>query len=107
LSWWAERKPAEKLEIEPVVDREAEALREVHALKAQMDCLDAAMLEFRTKYSAKVSRFGVLLSVNSASMTGYAAIRNEWDALLRRRDRVVAQWHSALRVWSELKEAAK
>ena len=99
----------QKLEMPPasIADREAEALRQVRTLKAQLAELDREMLRFQTKHRARVSRFGVLLSVHSPNMNGYAAIRAEWDALLSRRDKIVAQWHGALREWSEVKGAAK
>jgi len=99
MSWWGEKsqqilKPAP---IAAPVDREAEARSRVVLLKAQLNDLDAEMLAFRTKHRARVSRFGVLLSVHSPTMNGYALIRTEWDRLLRRRDKVVAEWHAALR----------
>jgi hypothetical protein len=93
--------------IAPPVDREAESHARVRLLKAQMDSVDGEMLKFKIKHGARTNRFGILLRVESPSMTGYAAIRSEWDALLRRRDKLTAQWHSALREWSESKKAEK
>jgi hypothetical protein len=92
---------------EPPVDRGAETLATVRKLKAELDAVDRDMLAFKTKYKIKTNRFGVLLSVESPTMNGYAPIRCEWDALLRRRDNAVARWHQALHEWSEAKEAIK
>jgi hypothetical protein len=103
---FGEQKTATILEPAPV-DREAEALSRVRLLKAQLNEIDREMLEFKTKHAVKTDRFSRLLSVHSPGMTHYAAIRTEWDALLRRRDKTVAQWHAALHSWSEAKGAAK
>jgi hypothetical protein len=106
MSWWGDKSQQNLVE-QPVVDRGAEALCLVQGLKSELAQLDAEMLRFRTKHRARVSRFDVLLSVHSPSMNGYAAIRNEWDSLLKRRDKIVAQWHASLRIWSEIKEQRK
>jgi hypothetical protein len=106
MRWFKQESPA-VAEPEPVVDRELEALGTVRLLKAQLNEIDREMLEFKTKHAVKTDRFSRLLSVHSPGMTHYAAIRTEWDALLRRRDKTVAQWHAALHSWSEAKGAAK
>ena len=109
VSWWAERTQAvaESAPVAPVVDREAEALSRVRLSKAALDEIDREMLQFKTKHAVKTDRFSRLLSVHSPGMTGYSAIRCEWDALLRRRDKAVAQWHAVLREWSQAKEQQK
>jgi hypothetical protein len=112
MSWWGSKSP-KQTEPGPVaavavaVDREQESLTKVRALKAELARLDGEILAFKTRHRAKVSRFGVLLSVHSPSASGYEGIRCEWDGLLQRRDRIVAQWHTALRDWSQAKQGAK
>ena len=107
VSWWNDK--SEHVAIaEPPIDRVEQTQSRVQKIKAELSTLDREILDFKTKHRARVSRFGVLLSVHSPSVTGYAAIRTEWDGLLRRRDSLMAQWHSALRDFSEAKqEAAK
>ena len=106
MSWWGDRAPQKETPapIPAPIDREAEARTKVRLLKASLNALDADMLHFKTKHRVKTDSFGRLLGIESPSMTGYAQIRIEWDALLRRRDRNVAQWHSALKAWSEAKQ---
>ena len=90
-----------------LVDREGLALAKVRELKSSLDALDSEMRAFKTENQVKTDRFGRLLGVQCAELTGRAAIEDQWRALLRKRDGLVGAWHAALRAWSEVKEAAK
>lgn len=105
MSWWGE-KPQQILEIEPPIDREAEALARVRELKTQLDELDGEMLKFKTKHRVRTNRFGLLLGIECATLTGRPPIEKAWRELLRRRDKIVAEWHAALREWSQAKQEA-
>src|SRR6266487_1172178 len=89
----------------PLTDHEAECLARVRTSKAVLDEIDSTMLTFRTRYTIRTDRFGRLLAVESPTLTGRAAIEAEWQGLLRRRDKAVAEWHSALHAWVGAKEA--
>jgi hypothetical protein len=87
------------------VDPEAESLALVRTSKAVLDTIDADMLAFRTRFKVRTDKFGRLLAIESATLTGRAKIEAEWQGLLRRRDKAVAEWHSALHEWVGAKEA--
>jgi hypothetical protein len=106
MSWWGEKSP-QILEPEPPVDREAAALAIVRELKSDLDALNSEMLRFKTENHVKTDRFGRLLAIQCATLTGRPVIEKAWRELLHRRDKIVAQWHAALREWSEVKGAAK
>ncbi len=89
----------------PPTDHEAECLARVRTSKAVLDEIDSAMLAFRTRYKIRTDRFGRLLAIESPTLGGRAKIESEWQVLLRRRDKAVAEWHSALHEWVGAKDA--
>ncbi len=100
---FAEEKLAEP---EPAqIDYEAACMERVRAAKAELDTIDSAMLAFRTRFKVRTDKFGRLLAIESATLTGRAKIEAEWQGLLRRRDKAVAEWHSALHEWVGAKDA--
>lgn len=107
LYMWPFRESQAVAELESTVYPYAAAQDRVRELKVLLAALDAEMLAFKTKFTIRSDRFGRLLGIQSPSLTGRAAIENEWRALLCRRDRIVADWHQALHVWSELKIAGE
>jgi len=93
-------------EPEPV-DREAEARARVQALKPQLAELDDEMLAFKSKFKVRTDRFSRLLGVECPGIDGYPVVETQWRTLLKKRDALVAQWHQALKAWSEAKTEAK
>jgi len=92
---------------EPPVDRVGQTQQRVRELKAQLDALDTEMLQFKTKHRVRTNRFGLLLSIECATLNGRAPIEREWRGLLQKRDGLVTAWHAALFSWSEAKGGSK
>jgi hypothetical protein len=96
---------AKLAEPEPApVDAEAACRERVRVAKAELDRVDSAMLAFRTLHKIRTDRFGRLLAVESPTLGGYGKIQAEWEALLRRRDAAVSEWHACLHVWATVKQ---
>jgi len=110
MSWWGE-KPQQILDepapIAPPLDRVEQTQQRVREIKSELDTLDAEMLKFKKEHRVRTNRFGVLLGIECASLTGRPEIERDWRALLRRRDGLMSAWHRALFEWSEAKGAAK
>ena len=84
-------------------DPEAECLARVRTSKAVLDEINSEMREFKSRYKIRTDSFGRLLGVESPTLGGRAAIETQWRALLARRDKAVAEWHSALHEWADAK----
>ena len=103
MSWFSKQIVAAPEPELPPVDRLEEARLAMVSAKADLDLLDRAMLTFKTRHHVLTDKFGRLLSIQSATLTGRAKIEAEWRTLLARRDVVMTRWHAALFLWSDLK----
>jgi len=90
----------------PPIDREAQALNRVREIKAALNALDAEMQRFRSQHSIRADRFGRLLQI-ICPLTARAAIETEWRELLKRRDRLMADWPAALSELNEIRRTEK
>jgi hypothetical protein len=103
---WTKTPQKVAIAAQPAVDYEAIAHERVRELKTKLDELDREMLHFKTKNRIRTDKFGRLLGVECAEITGYGAVSTQWRILLKRRDGLVTQWHEALKTWCETKETA-
>jgi hypothetical protein len=104
MSWWGESRTAATVaEPAPPIDRFGEAQNHIHELKTELDALDREMRPFKTAHHVSTDRFGRLLSIQCATLTGRAAVKKTWRELLTRRDKLVPQWHAALHEFAQLK----
>jgi len=105
--FWQQKPENVPIAEEPVVDREASTRERLHELKQQLAALDAKMLAFKTTYKVRSDRFGRLLGIECQGITGFPEVEREWRILLKKRDSLITQWHSALHEWSAAKQLTK
>ncbi len=96
VSWWNDKTQVAEPLAEPV-DREAELREELRLVDTALRQLNDEMRDFRTVHCLRTNDFNQITSMQSASITGRAAVERDWRGYCARAHQLLVKHNGLLR----------